>query len=145
MVLYYTGMERLREPSIYWQRPYGWRAGQRYIERGASAADVVRFEREAYENDLDAPDFLLKELDKKGHRAADVVWICRTREHAQRYGGRGNGQPYKENVGPHALIIATDHEPETGYLVLFDASQLDPGTLEQYAQYRQSQRIKPPR
>ena len=27
-----SSMERLRETSLYWQRPYGWRAGTRYIE-----------------------------------------------------------------------------------------------------------------
>src|SRR5436305_6191810 len=56
-----------------------------------------------------------------------------------RYSGPDTGQPYQENFGPHALILATDHEDETGYLVLFDATRLYNSMLEQYAHYRQAQ------
>ena len=57
--------------------------------------------------------------------------------------GRGYGRPYKEDFGQHAVILATDHEePEKGYLILFDASRLDPTVLERYAQYRQAQCTK---
>jgi hypothetical protein len=135
-------MERRTETSIYWNRPYGWRAGTRNIEPDASAADVIRFEREEYDNDLNVPDFLLDELDRQQYTAREVIWVCRTRDHARRYAGRGYGQPYKEDFGQHAVILATDHEDETGYLVLFDASRLDPSVLERYAQYRQAQRTK---
>src|SRR6266516_2026430 len=118
-------MERRAETAIYWNHPYGWRAGSRNIESGASAADVVRYEREEYENDLDTPEFLLEELDKKGYRAQDVVWVCRTRQHAKRYSSQDTGQPYQEDFGRNALILATDHEDETGYLILSNPSRLD--------------------
>src|SRR5216110_22573 len=37
--------------SIWWDLPYGWRAGTRYTEKGAGAADVIHYEL----NDLDVP------------------------------------------------------------------------------------------
>ncbi|SRR6266849_579113 len=130
-----------KEVSVSWNRLYGWRAGTRYIEPGASAVDVIRYEREELGNNLDVPDFLLEELAQKQVRARDVVWVCRTREHAQRYGGRGVGQPYKEDIGPNALILTTDHEPETGYLVLSDATLLDPSVVQRFAGYRQREKM----
>lgn len=141
-MLYYPGMERRNEAAIYWNRPYGWRAGTRYIESGASALAVIRYEQEELGNKLDIPDFLLEELAQKQVSARDIVWVCRTRNHARRYGGQERGQPYKEDIGPCALILATDEEPETGYLLLSDASVLDPLVIEQYAQYRQAQRTE---
>ena len=98
-------MERRTETSIHWNNPYGWRAGTRNIEPDATAADVIQFEREEYDNDLDVPDFLLDELDRQQYTARDVIWVCRTRQHARRYSGSGTGQPYKEAFGPHALIL----------------------------------------
>ncbi len=132
-------MERSKETSIYWQRPYGWRAGSRNIEPDASAVDVIRYEQEAYCNDLDVPDFLLEELTHKQVSAREVVWVCRTRQHAKRYSSQDTGQPYQEDFGRNALILVTDHEAETGYLLLSDASRLDPVVLEQYARYRKAQ------
>jgi hypothetical protein len=133
-------MKSLKTPSIYWNRPYGWRAGIAYIDRDATAADVIRFEREELDNDLDVPDFLLDELDRQRYKARDVIWVCRTRQHARYYAGPGNGEPYQVEFGLQALIIATDDEPETGYLVLYDASRLEPTILEKYAEYRAMQR-----
>jgi len=132
-------MERKAETAIYWNRPYGWRAGSRNIESGASAVDVIRYEQEEYENDLDVPDFLLEELAHKQVSAGEVVWVCRTRQHAKRYSSQENGQPYQEDFSSQALILATDHETEKGYLVLFDATRLDPSVLKRYAQYRKAQ------
>ncbi len=136
-------MERLKnEAAIYWNLPHGWRAGGRNIERNTSAADVIRFERQEYGNELDAPEFLLRELDRQQYPARDVVWVCRTRKHAKRYSSPDTGEPYQEDFGSHALILATDHETETGYLVLFDASRLDPVVLNQYAEYRKAQHTR---
>lgn len=132
-------MERINETLIRWNRPYGWRAGSPYVEPDATAADVIRFERDEYENDLDVPDFLLDELDRQRYMARDVRWVCKTRQDARRYSGSGIGQPYREEFGSNAIILAIDHEAEIGYLVLFDASRLDPAILKQYAQYRQEQ------
>lgn len=55
-------MKYTKEASIFWNRPYGWRAGTRYVEPGASVVDVIRYEREELGNSLDVPDFLLSEL-----------------------------------------------------------------------------------
>ncbi len=132
----------MNNAAIYWNRSHGWRAGSRNIEPAASAVDVIRYEQEECGNELDVPDFLLKELACKQVSASDIVWVCRTRNHARRYSGPGIGQPHKEDVGPNALILTTDHEPETGYLVLFDASRLDPSVLKRYAQYRKVQHTK---
>ena len=129
-------MERLRETSLYWQRPYGWRAGTRYIEPGVSAGDVIRYEQEELGNELDVPDFLIQELQQKQVSAREIVWVCRTRQHARRYSGQGIGQPYKEDICPNALILAADSEPETGYLVITDASRLDPVIIKRFAEYR---------
>lgn len=130
-------MEQLKDTTIYWNRPYGWRAGSRNIEPGASAVDVIRHEQEEERNTLDVPDFLLDELQEKQVSARDIVWVCRTWDHASRYGGAGIGQPYKEDFGSHALILTTDAETETGYLVLFDARMLNPTIIRQYIHYRQ--------
>jgi hypothetical protein len=124
--------------KIYWNCHYGWRAGSPYVDPQATASDLILFEYYEYENDLDVPDFLLDELDRQHYTARDIIWVCRTRQDAQRYSGPGVGQPHKEEFGPHALILATDHEPETGCLVLFDASRLDSAVLERYGQYRQT-------
>src|SRR6266568_7195387 len=121
--------------SILWNRPYGWRAGARYIDPDASAAAVIRYELAECGNELDVPEFLLEELDRQQMRARDVVWVCRTREHARRYGGPGRGQPYREEFGAAALILAMDGD--TGYLVLGDASALDPAVVEAFAGYRE--------
>jgi len=132
-------MERSKYTSIYWQRPYGWRAGSRNIEPGASAVDVIRYEQEEYGNDLDVPDFLLEELTRKKVSAGEVVWVCRTRQHAKRYSSQDTGQPYQEDFGRNALILAADHEDEKGYLILSDASRLDPAVVEQYTRYWKAQ------
>lgn len=127
--------------SLWWNRTYGWRVGPRYIDPAASAADVIRYEQ-GCGNALEAPEFVLAELDRQHLKARDVVWVCRTREHARRYGGPGVGPPYREEFGPSALILATDGEPETGYLVLYDASPLDPSVVQQFALYRQARRVE---
>ena len=132
----------MKKSSIYWNRSYGWRSGSPCIEPGATAADVIRFERNEYGNDLDAPDFLLEELDRRNYRAADTVWVCRTLHDARRYSGSSIGQPYREEFGADALILATDHEQETGYLILRDGSRLDPAILEHYTQYREKQHFQ---
>ncbi len=134
-----ASMQQRKEASIFWQRPYGWRSGSRYIESGASAVDVIRYEQEEYGNELDVPEFLLQELSRLQIPARDIVWVCRTRNHARRYGGKGIGQPYQEDFGPHALILATDNEDETGYLLLIDASRLDPSVIQRYEQFRLKQ------
>jgi hypothetical protein len=128
-------MKQGKDSAVYWNRPYGWRAGSRNIEPGASAVDVIRHEQ-GEGNTLDVPDFLLTELQEKQVSARDIVWVCLTRDHARRYGGAGIGQPYKEDFGSNALILTTDNETETGYLVLFDARLLSPTVMQQYAHYR---------
>jgi hypothetical protein len=129
----------LNEKSIYWQRPFGWRTGTHYTPPNANAVDVIRYEQKVLGNELDIPDFLLDELQQKQIRASDIIWLCRTRNHARRYNGECRGQPYKEDLGPNALILATDHEPEIGYLVLKDTSQLNPKVIQQYALFRLEQ------
>ncbi len=129
-------MKQEKDTAVYWNRPFGWRAGSRNIEPGTSVVDVIRHEQEEEGNTLDVPDFLLAELQDKQVSARDIVWVCRTRDHARRYGGAGIGQPYKEDFGSHALILATDHETETGYLVLFDARMLSPAVMQRLAHYR---------
>lgn len=134
-----ASMQQRKDNSIFWQRPYGWRSGSRYIESGASAVDVIRYEQEEYGNELDVPEFLMQELSRLQIPARDIVWVCRTRNHARRYGGKGIGQPYQEDFGPHALILATDNEDEKGYLILIDASRIDPSVIQQYEQFRWEQ------
>jgi len=125
-----------------WNRPYGWRAGLRDVDADESAAAVIRYEQDQYGNALDVPEFVLEELDRQHLKARDVVWVCRTREHARRYGGPGLGQPYREAFGTSAIVLATDGEPETGYLVLRDASSLERSVMEQFALYRRSRNVK---
>ena len=76
-------MQQRKEASIFWQLPYGWRSGTRYIESGASAVDVIRYEQEEYGNELDVPEFLLLEPSRLQIPAGDIVWVCRTRNHAR--------------------------------------------------------------
>ncbi len=56
-----------------------------------------------------------------------------------RYASRERGFPYKVEFGPYALILATDSEDETGYLVLHDASTLDPHIIERFSAYCKEQ------
>ena len=126
-------------PPFYWERPYGWRVGKPYIKPEAGAADVIRFEQEELGNALGIPAFLLEELRKKQIAAQDVVWVCRTRAHAMQYASRERGFPYKVEFGPRALILATDSEDETGYLMLRDASPLDPHIVERFNTYCKEQ------
>jgi hypothetical protein len=93
-------MKQGKDTALYWNRPYGWRAGSRNIEPGASAVDVIRYEQEELGNTLDVPDFLLDELHEKQVSARDIVWVCRTRDHARRYGGAGIGLPIIEHHLP---------------------------------------------
>jgi hypothetical protein len=103
------------------------------------ATDVIRFEQEDLGNALGIPAFLLEELRKKQIAAHDIVWVCRTKAHAMRYASRERGFPYKVEFGPRALILATDSEDETGYLVLRDASTLDPRIIERFSAYCKEQ------
>jgi hypothetical protein len=89
-----ASMKRLKEKSIYWQRPFGWRTGTRYIPPYASAVDVIRYEQEELGNELDIPDFLLDELQQIQMRASDIIWLCRTRDHARRYNSGCQGRTY---------------------------------------------------
>lgn len=133
-------MSKAKHPII-WDRSCGWRAGERYAPPGTSAVDVVRYEQEELKNELDVPDFLLHELEQARLGADQIVWVCRTRDHARRY-----GRPYREPFGQHAIVVATDGEDERGYLVLDDAGFLDPGTVERFARYRaERHRVAAPR
>jgi hypothetical protein len=136
-----ASIKRLKEMSIFWQRPFGWRTGTPYIPPHASAIDVIRYEQEELGNDLDIPDLLLDELQEKQMRACDIIWLCRIRDHARRYSGYCRGQPYKEDLGPNALILTTDYEQETGYLVLKNALVLNLNVLQRYALYRLKQSL----
>jgi hypothetical protein len=120
---------------ISWNLPYGWRAGTRSIERGASAADVIRHEQEELGNNLDVPEWMIQELERVP--ASRVVWVCRTRRHALRYGD----DPYQEDFDPKkAVILATDQDH--GFLILEDAAWLCPTTLEHFALSRVTQAEK---
>jgi hypothetical protein len=121
---------------LQWDLPYGWRVGERYIERGTSAADVIRYEVEELRNALDVPEFFLTELDQKRVMAKDIVWVCRSEEYARRYSSDVGDMPYQEAFGPYALVLATDSEDATGYLVLYDARVLSQNSIEQFTLYR---------
>lgn len=122
---------------LYWQKPYGWRVGDHFRAPGASAADVIRYERDVLGNqEMDTPEFLLEELDRSGQGARDVIWVCRTKKDASQYVRRGSGQPYRVDFAEQALILAMDSAPQTGYLLLFDASVLAQPVIVRYALYR---------
>ena len=91
-------------------------------------------------NALDVPQFFLSELDRTGLTAREVLWVCKTQRDARRYSGRGIGRPYQEKIAPHALIVATDGETQTGYLVLQDATRLNQEVVFQFITYRREQR-----
>lgn len=125
-----TAARRLR-PGMFWPLPYGWRVGEPSFPRYGSAADVVRYEREELGNVLDVPPFMMEALAHVP--AIHLLWVCRSRAHAWRYGGEGRGQPYQEETGEGTLILATDQEDETGYLLLIDATTLiEPAVLPQF-------------
>jgi predicted phage gp36 major capsid-like protein len=95
------------------RQAYGWRAGGAYCESGASIADVIRYETEEYENDLDvrAPMSLLETVS-----ARDGVWLCKTRREAREYTSEGSGDAYKVCLERGAFIAATDSDG--GYLIV---------------------------
>ena len=92
-----------------WKKSWGWRAGEQYVEPGASVADVIRHETEELGNELNLL-VDLSELETVSARRA--VWLCRTRREAVRY-----GTPYRvDTIG--VCIVATDLEEPQGYLVV---------------------------
>lgn len=88
-----------------------WRCESGYEnERGTTAADVVRFERDELGNEHINPDAdVLTALEAVPHTR--LVWACRTAQDARRYGN----EPYEVIVGHDARIVADD--PDGGYLI----------------------------
>src|SRR5260370_21248310 len=88
---------------LYWHRPYGWHAGDHY-RAFASAADVVRYEREVLGNkEIDTPEFLLEQLDRTSLRARDVVLVCKTRDDARQSVRKATRPPYRAYLCYDAL------------------------------------------
>ena len=88
-----------------------WRCESGYEnDRGTSAADVVRFERDELGNEHinPGPD-VLAALESIPY--ARLVWACRSAQDAMRYGN----EPYEVIVGHDARIVADD--PDGGYLI----------------------------
>jgi hypothetical protein len=130
----------------------GWRVEGSGPEPGASIADVVHFEVQEQGKDIAVPEELLREMDQAGLWARDIIWVCRSPQEAMvRYGSQSitsdasdhDDSPqaianYQSDInearevafGPTALILGTDDDG--GYLVLFDASPLDPAKVEQF-------------
>jgi len=103
----YPGQEAYRAPTGY--EP----------ERGATAADVVRFEMEELGNDLVVSPAIRAALGQ--FPATRLVWVARTPGVAARYGERAGHETESTPVetlamGEPDLIVATDGED--GYLVL---------------------------
>lgn len=86
------------------------------IPRDATAADVIRFEREELGNTFDVPDKLLSELDN--YRYKDVIWVTHTIEDAEVYLSEGMTPKdiSKFRLPPGSKIIAEDQQG--GFLIL---------------------------
>jgi len=121
-------------------------------EPGATVGDVVRHEREELGKDIFLPQDLIRAMDEARLWAGDVVWVCASpqevvlrygegsitgdaRDHDTRMAGAasfaGDTSEATEVVfGPTALILGTDDDG--GWLVLHDASLLEPGIVERF-------------
>lgn len=107
------------------------------IPSQATAADIVRFEREELGNVMEVAPDLLKELEK--YRHSDVIWVTKNPEDAENYLSEGMTRaditefPFMEG----ARIITEDGFG--GFLVLFgDAAPKatgNPGITERGARY----------
>ena len=143
----------LFSPSASWPGCFsGWRVEGTGPEPGASIADVVQFEVQEQGKDIIIPKELLLEMDSAGLWARDIIWVCRSPQEAMvRYGSHsitsdasdyddspqaianyqgGIDEAREVEFGPTALILGTDDDG--GYLVLFDASSLDPQQVEHF-------------
>jgi len=91
------------------------------IPSRATAADVVRFEREELGNVLEVPPDLLKELDK--YHYSEVIWVTRTLEDAEEYLSEGMSRAdiTEIPVGEGARIMADDGGG--GFLVLYGSAK----------------------
>lgn len=79
-------------------------------ERGTTAADVIRHEQEAGNEDIQVSVELMKELEKLP--AGRVIWVTKTKKEALRYGNEVS----EEEIGKGAQILAEDGDG--GFLVL---------------------------
>jgi hypothetical protein len=98
----------------------GWRSGRSAVPRGASAADVVRYECNELGNESEYEHLsppALKDLENY-----DALWVTRTKAAARRY-----GDPMPVEVPPGARVIADDQEG--GYLLAIPCKKT--GTLAQ--------------
>lgn len=88
-----------------------WRADSGYHHnRGVSAADVIRFERDELGNDWPCliPPALLSELEE--YSANELIWVSRSRRIARLY-----GKPSQVTLCRDARVV---YEDEDGTLVL---------------------------
>ena len=96
-------------------KPYSFKTAYRYesnnwgIPRNATAADVVRFERDELGNDNQIDENDLKELEKAP--ATAVTWVCPKKKDALYY---GPAEPFY--VPPGTQIIGKDEQG--GYMIL---------------------------
>lgn len=86
------------------------------IPSGATAGDIIRFEKEELGNDYGLSEELIAELDK--YSARDIIWVTKTRKEAKKY--LSEGRPESDIMEVEDLegsrIVADDGEG--GYLVL---------------------------
>jgi hypothetical protein len=129
-----------------------WRCGGAGAENDTSVGDLIRFEAADHGNEIPIAGELLLDMDRAGLWAIDVVWVCASPQEAVlRYGSESitdDAADYDPSplsisnfqgdlseadeimLGPSALILGIDDDG--GYLVLYDASQLDPKLVEQF-------------
>lgn len=86
------------------------------IPRGATVADIIRFERTELDNVYEVSDALLAELDRYNY--SDAIWVCPEREDAAEYLSEGMAEKdISEITIPPGSKIITD-DGGGGYLVL---------------------------
>lgn len=122
----------LREQPPYQGKAYRVATGYRHAA-GTTAADVVRFEQEELGNDNGVDQRLLPALAELPAEA--LVWVCRGKQAATRYGSRSAVQEVA--LAPGAVEIGTDGDggywvvsPPVGGVARSDDGALPPsGTI----------------
>jgi hypothetical protein len=87
-----------------------WRGGSdSSFPRGATVADIVRYEQDELGNDINVTKATLKKLEKIP--ATRSIWVTKTKRDAQHY-----GTAYEVNLGDDCVAVGMDGDG--GYLVV---------------------------
>ena len=123
-------MKKRIATGIRWPQNFAWRVGGEYKAPVRFASQVIRYEQVVLGNEIRVPDFLLDEMDRADIGPRDLLWVCLTKRAVLNFARRGDGKPYKVDVGEDALVLCEDGED--GYLLLIEPNRLSNAILQRF-------------